>query len=197
MAERNNAWIVCSLRGKQQRCENQRPVAYLGNHTRAHLSEEAGIVRKHTLKRTTGLTQRTQSVMNVYFGGYFGKRQPGGSLEIRKRMKNLHTLRDENRGKGKAAQLRGASGRLITDIEMNSTYRGAVEVFNLARNLNERDVLFAKSIRTLKEHTVDGRAWLYRLESLQPAKNPQSECLQTFVPPTKKAECAMRSVKSQ
>ena len=144
------------------------------------------IVRKHTLKRTTRVTQRTQGVMNGYFGGYIGKGQPGGSMETRKCVKNLHTLRARNLGKGKAAQLRSASGRLITDLEMNSTYRGAVELFNLSRNLLAKDVLFAECTRAFKEHTVDGRAWLYRLESLQAGKNLQNECLQTFVPPTKK-----------
>ena len=79
-------------------------------------------------------------------------------METRKCVKNLHTLRTRNQSKGKAAQLRAASGRLITDIEMNSTYRGAVEIFNLSRNLNEKDVLFAECIRTFKEHTVDARA---------------------------------------
>ena len=48
----------------------------------------------------------------------------------------LYTLRAKQQGKGKAAQLRAASGRLVTDIEMNSTYRGAVEIFNLCRNLH-------------------------------------------------------------
>ena len=136
-------------------------------------------------------------MINGYLGGYIGKRQPGGSMETRKCVKNLHTLRTRNLSKGKASQFRAASGRLITDIEMNSTYRGAVELFNLARNLNERDVLFAECIRTFNEHTVDGRAWLYRLESLHSGKNLQNECLQTYVPETKKTECPKRSIQGK
>ena len=107
-------------------------------------------------------------------------------METRKCVNNLHTLRARNQGKGKAAQLRAASGRLITDIEMNSTYRGAVELFNLSRNLLAKDVLFAECIRTFGSITVDGRAWLNRLESFQAEKKLQNECLQTFVPPTKR-----------
>ena len=89
-------------------------------------------------------------------------------------------------GKGKAAQLRAASGRLITDLEMNSTYRGAVEIFNLCRNLHPHDVLFAECIRTFDEHTIDGRAWMYRLEAAQMASTVKHHDLQTYIPPTKK-----------
>ena len=103
------------------------------------------IVKKGNLKKTTRATQRTQSTTNGYFGGYIGKRQPAGSLETRKCIDKLFTLRSKYQGKGKAAQLRAASGRMITDIEMNSTFRGAVEVFNLCRNLHPHDVLFANA----------------------------------------------------
>ena len=124
-------------------------------------------MRKHNLKKSTILTQRTQTICNGYFGGYIGKRQPAGSLETKKCVENLYTLRAKQQGKGKAAQLRAASGRLVTDLEMNSTYRGAVELFNLCRNLHPQDVLFAECIRTFQEFTIDGRAWMYRLEALQ------------------------------
>ena len=66
--------------------------------------------------------------MNGYFGGYNGKRQPGGSLETKRCVDKLFTLRSRMVGQSKAAQLRAASGRLITDIEMNGTLRGAVEL---------------------------------------------------------------------
>ena len=144
------------------------------------------LVRKHTLKKTTRITQRTQSTTNGYFGGYIGKRQPAGALETRKCMDKLFTLRAKIRGKGQAAQLRAVSGRMITDVEMNSTYRGAVEVFNLARNLHPRDCLFAECIRTFQETTLDGRAWLYRLEASQLVGSFKTECLTTFVPATRR-----------
>ena len=102
------------------------------------------LVKKNNLQKTTRALQRTQTTTNGYFGGYIGKRQPAGALETKKCGDKLYTLRDRSRGKGKAAQLRAVSGRMITDLEVNSTYRGAVEVFNLCRNLHKQDVLFAE-----------------------------------------------------
>ena len=55
----------------------------------------------------------------------------------------------------------------LTDLEMNSTYRGAVEVLNLCCHLDERDVLNAECIRTFQERTIDGRSWFNRLEESQ------------------------------
>ena len=105
-------------------------------------------VKKNNLKKTTRALQRTQTTTNGYFGGYIGKRQPAGTLETKKCVDKLFTLRARNQGKGKAAQFRAVSGRMITDLEMNSTYRGAVEIFNLCRNLDAHDVWFAECIRT-------------------------------------------------
>jgi len=86
-------------------------------------SRKRCLVKKHSLKKTTRATQRTQTVTNGYFGGYIGKRQPAGALETKKCVDKLFTLRAKQQGKGKAAQLRAAGGGLITDLEMNSTYR--------------------------------------------------------------------------
>ena len=94
----------------------------------------------------------------------------------------LYTLRAKQQGKGKAAQLRAASGRLVTDIEVNSTHRGAVEIFHLCRNLHPHDVLFAECIRTFKSINVDGRAWMYRLEAFAISEKMKSFNLYTFVP---------------
>ena len=143
-------------------------------------------VKKSTLKKTTRATQRTQNVTNGYFGGYIGKRQPAGSLETKKCVDKLFTLRSKMAGQGKAAQLRAASGRLITDMEMNSTYRGAVEVFNLCRNLHPHDVLFAECIRTFSSCTIDGRSWMYKLDGTQLNRSMKECCLQSYIPPTKK-----------
>ena len=82
-------------------------------------------------------------------------------------MDKMFTLRDKLRGRGAASQARAASGRLVTDLEMNSTFRGAVEVFNLCRNLHPNDVLFAECVRTFQECTVDGRSWMFRMEATQ------------------------------
>ena len=71
-------------------------------------------------------------------------------------------------------------------MEMNSTYRGAVEIFNLCRNLHPSDVLFAECIRTFNEHTLDGRSWMSRLESSQLQAQLKESSLQSYIPPTKK-----------
>jgi hypothetical protein len=143
-------------------------------------------VRKSTLGKTTRVTQRTQSVTNGYFGGYVGKRQPTGSLETRKCVDKQFTLRAKIVGSSKGSQLRAATGRMITDMEMNSTYRGAVEVFNLCRNLRSNDVLFAECIRTFSSCTLNGQLWMYRLDALQQCKAMQSFQVETFLPPTKR-----------
>ena len=143
-------------------------------------------VKKVHLKRTTRNTQRTQSVVCGYFGGYVGKRQPAGALETKKCVDKLFTLRGKIAGHSKAQQVRSVSQRLITDLEMNSTYRGAVEVFNLCRHLKTGDVLFAECIRTFGSRVVDGRGWMYRLEASQLDSKFTSESVQKYIPVTRK-----------
>ena len=143
-------------------------------------------VKKHSLKRTARAAQRAQTVTNGYFGGYVGKRQPAGTLEIKKCVDKMLTLRTKIQGRGAAAQVRAASGRLVTDLEMNSTFRGAVELFNFTRNMHTNDVLFAECVRTFQECTVDGRSWMYRLEKGQMAQEFVDSTAETYVPPTKK-----------
>ena len=71
---------------------------------------------------------------NGYFGGYTGKRQPSGKAELKKCVNHMYSLRNKIAGHGVNAKHRAVSGRLITDLEMNGTYRGAVEIFNLCRH---------------------------------------------------------------
>ena len=67
---------------------------------------------------------------------------------------------------------------MITDIEMNGTIRGAVEVYNLASHLRDGDALFAESIRTFSTRDVDARAWLHRLAlEVQAVKVQISSCV--------------------
>ena len=70
-------------------------------------------VKKAHLKRTARNTQRTQSMVSGYFGGYVGKRQPAGSLETKKCVDKLFTLRGNIAGQSKAQQVRSVSQRLI------------------------------------------------------------------------------------
>ena len=69
---------------------------------------------------------------------------------------------------------------------MNSTYRGAVEIFNLVRNLHPHDVLFAECIRTFSEYTIDGRAWLYRLDAAHMTESLKKYDLRSYIPPTRR-----------
>ena len=74
-----------------------------------------------------------QVVTNGSYSGSIGKRHPSGSLEPKKCVDKLFTLRAKITGRGKAVQLRASNGSLVTELEMNSTFRGAVEIFNLCR----------------------------------------------------------------
>ena len=62
---------------------------------------------------------------------------------------------------------------------MNSTFRGAVEIFNLCRNLHPEDVLFAECVRTFQECTVDGRSWMFRMEATQLTQQFQENTAET------------------
>ena len=76
----------------------------------------------------------------------------------------MQKLRELHKGKSVFEQQRAVSGRMITDIEMNGTVRGAVEEFHLCTNLHEYDALFAECIRSFPTVTVDAQNWLHRLE---------------------------------
>ena len=78
---------------------------------------------------------------------------------------------------------RAVSGRMITDIEMNGTLRGAVEQYNLSANLRANDVLFAECVRTFATVSVNAQAWLHRLE-LEMQKVVEMK-VNTLVPATK------------
>ena len=75
----------------------------------------------------------------------------------------MYKLRERTLGKSDSEKMRAFSGRMITDIEMNGTTRGAVEVFNLASNMREGDALFPEFIRTFPTRDLDTRSWLHRL----------------------------------
>ena len=72
---------------------------------------------------------------------------------------------------------------------MNSTFRGAVEVFSLCRHLHPNDVLFAECIRTFSSMVIDGRSWLQRLDALERdtgGKGSVQFDMDVYVPPTKR-----------
>ena len=120
--------------------------------------------KQRIFQKMTRRLHTKQARMNGYFGGYIGKAQKCGKLEIKKCIDKMHRLRERQQGKSPAAQNRAVSGRMITDIEMNGTLRGAVEEFNLSINANSHDVLAAECIRTYKTIHVDAQNWLHRME---------------------------------
>ena len=78
---------------------------------------------------------RAQAAANAYFAGYIAKRQPCGRFEAKKCISIMYELRKRKMEATEGAKLRAASGRVITDLEMNGTVWGAVEECNLASNL--------------------------------------------------------------
>ena len=146
-------------------------------------------VKKNHAKQTKKLirlSQRIQAITNGYFGGYIGKRQPSGKAELKKCINHMYTLRNKIQGQSLNAKQRAVSGRMITDLEMNGTYRGAVEIFNLCRHLHAQDVLMAECIRTFDTAVLDGRAWLYRLGVEVTATGTEKAEWNMLVPKTRK-----------
>ena len=74
---------------------------------------------------------------------------------------------------------------MITDLEMNGTYRGAVEIFNLCRHLHPQDVLMAECIRTFDTTIVDGRSWLHRLDVETNSNGTEKAEWEMLVPKTR------------
>ena len=120
--------------------------------------------RKRAIRKMTKKLFLKQSRINGYFGGYIGKAQRVGKLETRKCIDKMYALRSKNSNASYAKQQRAVSGRMITDVEMNGTLKGAVEEFNLCINARSHDVLFAECIRTYNTIHVDAQQWLHRVE---------------------------------
>ena len=83
--------------------------------------------RQRATRRMTRRLQATQAQINGYFGGYISKRQKIGNLEARKCIDKMYVLRERKANESDLQKRRAVSGRMVTDIEMNGTLRGAVE----------------------------------------------------------------------
>ena len=128
-------------------------------------------LRENLARRIQRKMMRAHANTNGYFGGYIAKRQPCGRFEAKKCINKMHELRRKKADASAGGKLRAASGRMVTDLEMNGVLRGAVEEFNLCKNLREGDVLFAECVRTYATITVNAQEWLHRLEvELQPLR---------------------------
>ena len=59
-------------------------------------------VKKMPLRKMVNIAQRAQANTNGYFGGYIGKAQPAGHMEIKKCIDKMYTLRDSLARENKA-----------------------------------------------------------------------------------------------
>ena len=166
-------------------------------HEDAHCSRRCARGRsskaKKALRKAVCRLETCQSQINGYFGGYIGKRQKCGKLETRKCVDKMHVLREQKANKSPFEQQRAVSGRMITDVEMNSTLRGAVEEFNLCMNLRVNDVLFAECIRTFPTIHLDCQTWFRRLD-LETNRCDDIK-ISVLVPPTRRPN--VRSLRSK
>ena len=60
---------------------------------------------------------------------------PAGASKLRSLSTKMHELSRKKADASAGGKLRAASGRMVTDLEMNGVLRGAVEEFNLCKNL--------------------------------------------------------------
>ena len=169
---RNNEWVNGTAKGL---C-----VGFAGSNTDVQLNDllpvlasthETTLCRRNCVKtgkqalaKMTRLMQCVQSSRNGYFGGYISKRQPSGKLETRKCIDKMLSLRERIHGRSLGQQQRAVSGRMITDIETGGTCRGAVETFNLVRNMKKDDILFPECLRSFCTRDIDAAPWFHRLE---------------------------------
>ena len=142
------------------------------------------------MRRLALRVSQSQNQRNGYFGGYICKRQKIGKLEARKCIEKMLRLRELHKGRSEYQQQRAVSGRMITDIEMNGTIRGAVEEFHLCINLRGNDALFAECIRSFPTVVVDAQNWLHRL-ALETEQVSEMQ-VTAMVPPNKKPQLRSR-----
>ena len=106
-------------------------------------------------------------------------------MEIKQCIDKMHALQDrmQTEKKSLGEQRKSVTGRVVTDLEMNGVYRGAVEQSYLARSLRQGDALNAECIHTFASEIVDTSAFFNRLDlSLNVIEiAPYS----AYVPPTK------------
>lgn len=126
-------------------------------HTHEACCDRSCIPMVQRALRTIADVQRHQATIRGYFGGCINKSQPSGRLEIFKCVRKMHVLEQKITQRSSRQKLCAATGRMVTDLEMNTAYRGAVEAFNLCRNLGEGDVFAAECVPTFGQDSIDAR----------------------------------------
>ena len=84
---------------------------------------------------------------------------------------------------------------MITDLEMNGIYRGAVEQFNLASNLRRNDALFPECVRTFATVAINTQAFFHR--QLVASEVSRAQTYSVYVPPTRRPCLRSANAKSQ
>ena len=143
------------------------------------------------------IAQKAQAVTNGYFGGYIGKAQPAGHMELKKCIDKMYTLRESlvRDKKSVSQQQRAVSGRMVTDLEMNGVFRGAVEQFNLASNIKRNDCLFPECIRTFATRSIDSQPFFHRLRIV--LERHLSMQYTVHIPPISQPRARNKNVKPQ
>ena len=122
-------------------------------------------IRAGSEARIARKTQCSQTQQTGYMGGYTCKVQPAGRYELHKCVDKMYTLRDRTKDLTPKDQAKATVRRMITDLEMKGTLRGAAEVFNLCVNLRAEDSLFQECVRTFRTVALPCSAFLNRLSS--------------------------------
>ena len=192
LLRRNNEWLngtipgfCLAFAGSNTDVQPNDLLPILAETHEDHICKRNCVGKRSSVAKMSRRMTLSQSTRNGYFGGYMSKRQKVGHFESNKCIDKMHTLRARTAGPSEAKRRRAVSGRMVTDIEMNGTMRGAVEVFNLASRLRHGDALFAECVRTFPTRDLDARAWLHRLsveaQRVQVQRNPEGKPIVTYI----------------
>ncbi|CAE7035443.1 esrp2 [Symbiodinium sp. CCMP2592] len=124
---------------------------------------------------------RLQAVVSGYFGGYLQKTQKLGKRDMQACVQKMNDLHEANAARSLAKGARLVTGRMITDLEMAGTLRGAVESVHLAICANPEDPLAAECVRTFQTTVVDVRSWMQRLDGIMAGREVR---VRTHLPQT-------------
>ena len=103
----------------------------------------------------------------------------------------MMTLRERQAGNSEKQTARAVSGRMITDVEMNGTARGAVEHYNLCVHLDKTDVLCQECVRTFDTCVLDGQRVLHRISLEEGRVKEIYEHVE--VPSTRRPQCRTKA----
>jgi len=188
LGKRNNEWLTGSARGlvvgfgcNTHTGPNDRLPITAKTHERACKRQ---CVKAGSVALIARKTQCSQTQQAGYIGGYMCKVQPAGRYEMQKCIQKMYTLREHTKDWTPKDQAKAAVRRMITDLEMKGTLRGAAEVFNLCVNLRSEDSLFQECIRTFMTVAFPGSAFLHRLEL--ELDGVGCERVSTRIPPTRR-----------